>query len=132
MKFMPWHKAKRFVQYLKLDFPRVKEIATRSAHSPTFHGILRKDGSATPLREKRFTQKYLGHHPRFWLFIPLPLSVMLGRDTTFLSQKEDGVRLPTESHRFDFPNVIFGKNFLIPCSKIPKNRTAGLHILRGL
>nr|AOE09525.1 hypothetical protein [uncultured bacterium] len=42
------------------------------------------------------------------------------------------VRFSSESHHFGFFNRIFGAVFLSPHSKILKNRTAALHILRGL
>lgn len=56
-------------------------LITRLAHFPTFR--------CSSFRKKSCTQKVLGHNPRFWLPIPLPLPAVLRRNTTFQSQNRE-------------------------------------------
>ena len=85
MKSMLWHKAKRFIQYLKLDFFVLAIYRFKS--NTVQHIPLHFAKSFIP--GKALSYNNLGHNSQFQLSIPLTLPASLGRNAIFQSQNRE-------------------------------------------
>ncbi|SEC73516.1 hypothetical protein SAMN05192540_3944 [Maribacter dokdonensis] len=110
---------------------------SHSAHSPIFRACLPKKPSNHFIFGKRASL------PISWTQYPISAfhSVNPYRPDSFRDWEEtlhsrakivNRVRFSSERLHFGFLNGIFGTVFLSPHSKIPKNQTVVLYILRGL
>lgn len=50
MKCMPWHSFKRFIQYLKLDFPLLQILTTKTTQHIPLHSVSLHSGKRASLQ----------------------------------------------------------------------------------